>query len=759
MLRAGKTRRWKALTAGLVCCELCTQNRGKNAAIVPFMKSMSKLWNKNTAFSIKLSPHLLYLSPKRKYHHKHQNLYLDRNMALQLTAQQEQVMAQIREFLSSDAAVFILRGYAGTGKTTMIKQVVASIPQPRNLRLMAPTGRAARVLNLKTGYEATTIHKGIYSLNRLQAKKVKDIADTEFKFCFPVNLSDEMTIAIVDEASMISAHMTEQELFEFGSGNLLEDLLTYLRPNFGGKVIFVGDPAQLPPVGETESQALSADYFRDKGLRVMQAELTEVLRQTGDSVILKDAMMIRDLLGSAQRNKLVLEEKQGDVVSLSAEELLPTYYQVSASAPEGNAIVICYSNRAARAYNQAIRRERYAMEAPPLQVGDRLMVVQNNHTLGVMNGEFVRVVEIGESLKQSAPVYVQEGGQKVRKVIEMHFAEVTIAVDDGSLIQCLIQLDVLDSEYRALCTDEVRALYINFCMRHPQLTPGSEDFVEALRDDPYYNALKAKYGYAVTGHKCQGGEWDNVFVDFDGRTGLSDDSLRWTYTAVTRAAKTLYLTHLPHITPFSKFRIEPVQGCSTMKEECRVLGKVEPSPFHDASAPDFLRAKYQCIRQNMEGTPYSVRSVLSRPYQEIYRIQTPDGLERYDLRYKKGGIFTKAQPQVPTQHSVMIQMMLDDERAMPLQFSYQPSDPIREQLYHLIRSACDTLTVPLTNVVEHPEDYSVMYYFRTSNTPSYLKIYLNSAGFVTYAKPMSLFGADDAELKLLIDEIQSRFDS
>lgn len=231
---------------------------------------------------------------------------------MELTPQQDKVFEQIKAFLDSDASVFILRGYAGTGKTTMVKVVADYIAQNRHVALMAPTGRAARVLTAKTGRKAVTIHKAIYEKACVVSKSVKDIAESEYKFVFPVRASENegKIVAIVDEASMVCSRKTEHELLVFGTDNLMDDLLTYVRPNFGGKVIFVGDPAQLPPVGESASNALRTEYFLEKGLKVVEAELTEVLRQKDDSIILKNAMMIRDLLKKEKRNNLVFEEKK-----------------------------------------------------------------------------------------------------------------------------------------------------------------------------------------------------------------------------------------------------------------------------------------------------------------------------------------------------------------------------------------------------------------------------------------------------------------
>lgn len=675
---------------------------------------------------------------------------------MELTIQQNKVFEQIKAFLNSDASVFILRGYAGTGKTTMVKVIADYIEQTRQLAMMAPTGRAARVLAMKTGHTATTIHKAIYSKAHVEPKKVKNIAESEFKFVFSINNSENggNIVAIVDEASMVCSRKIEHELFMFGTDNLMEDLLTFVRPNFGGKVIFVGDPAQLPPVGESVSNALRAEYFKEKGLKVIEAELTEVLRQKDDSVILKNAMMIRDLLKKDKRNQLVFEEQKDDVETVPSEQFLDKYLNYRKESGRHDSVIICYSNKSANRYNRDIRKSLYGGDVP-LQENDILLITQNNYRLNRMNGEFVPVLSIGERTQQSAPVYAQIGGKKERIVITLNFIKVTVPNGDGNPIPCMLLEDLLTSDTATISIDENRALYINFCMRNPNLKQGTESFAEALLNDEYYNAIRAKYGYAVTGHKCQGGEWGKVFVDYTGRTGLDDDSLRWAYTATTRAQKTLYVTNLPHITPFSKFRIEPIQKCKNIAPECRILNEVPPTPFHNKNVDNGIRAKYHCIAKNMEYTPYRIISVQSRPYLEIYNIQTPDGVDRYDLFYKAGDIFQPAKAASPNQHTPLIEIMLNDEQGMS--YKYIPSDESHCKLLDLIRSACDTISVQITNVVEHAEDFSTTYYMRTSGTFSYIKVYVNSNGFITYAKPMSLKGKDDGELSEIIEIINSHF--
>lgn len=677
---------------------------------------------------------------------------------MELTLQQQKVFEEIKAFMESDASVFILRGYAGTGKTTMIKVIADFIAQSHQVSLMAPTGRAARVLAKKTGHDAVTIHKAIYEKACVVAKNVKDIAESEFKFVFPVHNSDdgESIVAIVDEASMVCSRKMEHELLVFGTDNLMEDLLTFVRPSFGGKVIFVGDPAQLPPVGESVSNALRVEYFQERGLKVVEVELTEVLRQKGDSTILKNAMMIRDLLNKEKRNRLVFEEQDDDVETIASEQFLDKYLAYRKESGKHDSVIICYSNKSANRYNQDIRKALYGEEVP-IRENDILQITQNNYRLNRMNGEFVPVLSVGARTQQSAPAYVQKGGVRQRITVTLTFVQVVVPDGNGIPMLCMLLEDLLTSDRAAISIDENRALYINFCMRHPELKQGTEAFAEALLSDEYYNAIRAKYGYAVTGHKCQGGEWGKVFVDYTGRTGLDDDSLRWAYTATTRAQKTLYVANLPHITPFSKFRIDPIQKCKNMNPECRILNEVLPTPFHDESVDNGVRAKYYCIAKNMEHSTYSIQNIQSHPYLEIYYIQTPDGIDRYDLHYKAGAIFQPAKAAFPNQHTVMVSMMLNEERGMSFKFDYIPSDESYSKLYDLIRSACDTISVQITNVVEHKEDYSIVFYMRTSGTFSYIKIYVNADGFITYAKPMSLKGEDDGELASVINIISSHF--
>lgn len=675
---------------------------------------------------------------------------------MDLTQNQNRVFERIKAFLDSDASVFILRGYAGTGKTTMVQVVADYIAQHHDVRLMAPTGRAARVLSQKTGHVAVTIHKAIYGKACVVPKESDDVVASEYKLVFPICNDDHKIVAIVDEASMVCSRKMESELFVFGTDNLLEDLLTFVRPSFGGKIIFVGDPAQLPPVGESVSSALRKEYFEERGLEVYEEELTEVLRQRGESVILKNAMMIRDLLQSERRNHFVFAEKENDVETVRPEDFLRKYLEYRKQSPVHDSVIICFSNKSAARYNKEIRLSLYGGDVP-IREGDVLLITQNNYRLGRMNGEFVPVLSVGARIQQSAPVYIQEGGEKKRVTIELNFVQVTVTDGMGNPMQCMLLEDLLTSDNATISIDESRALYVNFCMRNRPLKPGTEAFTEALLSDPFYNAIRAKYGYAVTGHKCQGGEWGKVFVDYTGRTGLSDDCLRWAYTATTRAQKTLYVTNLPHITPFSRFRIDSIQKCRNMNPECRIVGDTASTPFHADSSMNFLKAKYWCIMENMVGTPYRVVGVMSLSYMERYQIETPLGVDSYDIRYKEGGLFSRATTLSFNEHTSFVLELLNNERRFPFVFNYTPSNDLYEKLYNMIRSACDGLSIQITNVVEHLEAHHVVYYMRTCNSFSCIMVYINDEGYVTYAKPMSMLGTDDNELIAVINEISNHF--
>ena len=673
---------------------------------------------------------------------------------MRLTSQQQQVLDNIRTFLDSDVSVFILKGYAGTGKTTMIRTIIEEIKnREKEPILMAPTGRAARVLESKNSWKANTIHRCIYELDTIETKEDSD----DIRFIFPLKNKEDVAndhICIVDESSMIGTREVQNELFEFGTGSLLNDLLTYVAPKRGGKIIFVGDPMQLPPVGDNVSNALDEKYFESIGLKAMGSELTDVVRQGAGSAILSNAMKVRALIESQQKNNLVFDRQENEVIDMEGykmpEQLLSLYPK-----PEiGQSVIIAFSNRQARDYNYAVRELLYP-EQKQIVVGDILQVVSNNYKLNVMNGDFVKIVAInGETEYQSAPVYINIGGQRMQHKITLSFRNVRIRLDNELEISCKIIENMLDDADPNLTFSQIQALYINFCMRYPQLKRGSQLFKEYLKADPYFNALRVKFGYAITGHKSQGGEWNTVFVDYTGRTGLNTDCLRWTYTVTTRASHTLYGYNMPNVTPMSKLQVAPIIKAAKPRDEYLSFTDVPETPFHSKDAPNFLKAKYWVVLDELKKENCIIKNVESKNYCEWYYIEDASGfIHTVQCTYNKAGLFTRYQAGDTSEGILRILSLVQTNMTILCSFRYVPSNELLRELYNYVESICSDLDIKITNIVEHLSNYNVYYYLQGAGVYSCIQFYITKDGFISYAQPFSDLGSDDPILKEVIERL------
>lgn len=671
-----------------------------------------------------------------------------------LTTQQQQALKAITEFLNSDIPVFILKGYAGTGKTTIISQIISEIKKFEKLPLlMAPTGRAARVLETKTGYEAFTIHRMIYELDEIETKEDSD----DIRYIFPLKDEEDLAkdhICIVDESSMIGTREVQNELFEFGTGSLLNDLLTFVAPHRGGKIVFVGDPMQLPPVGDNKSNALDEDYFEKIGLKVKVSELTDVVRQDNGSAILSNAMKVRALLESSQRNNLVFERKENEVLDIEGYNM-PTQLLSIYPKPEiGQSVIITYSNRQARDYNYTVREVLYPGQKQ-IVIGDILQVVSNNYGLNVMNGDFVKIVDVlGDSENQSAPVYVTIGNDRVQQNITLTFRNVRVRLDNGKEFSCKIIENMLDDADANLSFVQIQALYINFCMRHPGLKRNSQQFKEYLKNDPYYNALRVKYGYAITGHKSQGGEWATVFVDYTGRTGLSNDSLRWTYTVTTRASQVLYGCNMPNVTPMSRMKVAPIIKVTKPREEYLSFSDIPETPFHQSSASNFLKAKYWIVSDELKNNGCYVKGVESKSYCEWYRVEDDKKqLHTVQCFYNKAGLFTRYIALDNMDGIIQILSCLQVNMTPLCSFRYNPSSEVLLTLYNNVESICSDLDVKITNIVEHLSSYCIYYYLQTSGSYACIQFFITKDGFISYAQPFSDEGLEDGILKSVVERL------
>lgn len=685
-----------------------------------------------------------------------------------LTPQQQSALNQICDFIDSpSAAVFILKGYAGTGKTTLLKYIVEELQKRRRgFHLMAPTGRAAKVIRDKIGLEedvASTIHSAIYDSFALVEHKERN---GDYKLIFPLKLDDgERTVNIVDESSMISAVYSKHEIFQFGTGVLLDDLLTFASPLRGGKLIFIGDPAQLPPVTDSKSLALDENYFRAKGIETQVAELTQVMRQS-DSAILRNATKVRELIATNCCSNLNFEERKDDVESV--QSITATYcalYDVNASR---NPIVITYSNENARRYNNEIRANIFpgAVHVVPQDV---LQCVNNNRLYGVLNGEFVRVIDAGESIEtHRAPVWVEDGGKSKSISVSVTFRDAVLQTDEGRILQCKVIDSLLQNGERSLTVPEMRALYVDFKLRNPHLKPGTKQFRDALIYDPYVNAMQVKYGYAITCHKAQGGEWDAVFVDFQNRHDISQNTLRWIYTAITRAKKCLYSADFPKTTSLDKLRLTSIQKVYRQPDEFDASVEVPVendsqniagSPFHGKNAEQFLKDKYVDVVEALARIECSVEKVSSFPYLEKYTILTPSGRFVYNGYYKKNHVFTfHPNPQCADNEKILPLLnaprkVMSNEDDISYEVSYEPSTDSFRELYLKMIGLLEQYESRLVNVVEYPEAYYVRYCLKTSGAFSYVDFFVDGKGFLTYARPSSDLGNADVKLQSILNDL------
>lgn len=666
-----------------------------------------------------------------------------------LTAQQEQAMKMIKEFIADkDSQVFILKGYAGTGKTTLIRSIAdyllcESFPT----QLMAPTGRAAKVLRSKLpNCEATTIHKGIYKFDHLIIEESEGV----LRFIYPLRESQDRGIYIIDEASMVSSQESKNELFQFGTGILIDDLLSYARLNFGGKIIFIGDPMQLAPIGDNRSIALDETYFLNLGMKTFSYELTDIVRHDKDSCLLTNATMVRELIKEEERNHLVLKKNEDEVMDIEAM-MVPMKY---CEDPDKSSAIVCYSNGLAADYNTAIRNILFP-EVNHVTVGDKLMVVSNTYygECVLLNGDMITVVEVSDNIiPQSAPVWTEKNGKKMQQIVTLNFREVSFQAENGNTYKRYIIDTLLQSKRASLTIDEMKALYINMVIRireEKKITnPKSDEFVKAMGVDPFYNALQVKYGYAFTCHKSQGGEWKTVYVDFTQRTGLDTDSLRWKYTAITRSSKRLWCINLPDITPMSSLKISSINRTEKVANNAFAFDNIKDTPFHSSSALPSVKSKYWSVVKNMDETQYLINSVICKPWRDIYEVNTPDGIVRVDAIYNGAGLFTKYE--TDANDSELLSLFQNDQD-IKYKIDYHPSLESLKTLHSRMISLCDECDITLTNVVE--EHYQLVYYMKASGNYAAITFFFNGKGFINYAAPLSDIGEADIKLSQLIKKL------
>ena len=458
---------------------------------------------------------------------------IKRNFSYKPTEEQENAVKSFAEFLFSPSAdsVFLMKGYAGTGKTTLTSALVRTLDSlQRKVILLAPTGRAAKVFSGYAEHPAYTIHKKIY--------RQKVFSNETDNFVANQNLHRN-TLFIVDEASMIANEGLSGG--HFGSGRLLDDLVQYVYNGLGCRLMLIGDTAQLPPVGEEESPALCPEMLAGYGLEVMECRLTHVVRQLETSGILYNATSLRKQIVGEDFFSLPVVKATGfaDIRIITGSELIEAISDSYDHAGMDETMIICRSNKRANLYNRGIRNTILYRE-DELNSGDLLMVAKNNYYWGSENKELDFIA--------NGDVAVVRRMRRVREMYGFRFADVVLTFPDYDDLELEVKvlLDTLHSDTPALTREQSEHLFNAVQEDYKDITVKRER-VKKLKEDPYYNALQVKYAYAVTCHKAQGGQWKRVFIDQGYMTEdmLTPDYFRWLYTAFTRATETLYLVNWP----------------------------------------------------------------------------------------------------------------------------------------------------------------------------------------------------------------------
>lgn len=424
----------------------------------------------------------------------------------------------------------LMRGSAGTGKTSLVAAMVQTLTSLRQkVVLMAPTGRAAKVLSISSSMPASTIHRKIYRQKALMGD---------------FNLNDNLhtdTLFVIDEASMISSFSMSET--GFGSGSLLDDLVEFVYSGRNCRMLLIGDTAQLPPVGEDESPALISEILYGYGATLFECDLAEVLRQSQQSGILYNATNIRQLIQHEDATELPKISFRGfdDIERLSGNELIDTLSDSYSRKGIDDTIIITRSNKNATMYNNGIRAQVLDREEL-LERGDQIMVVKNR-TLSKSN----------ES--QNGPSFIANGDKAIvmrvrnfRELYGFHFADATLRFPDYDdfELDTILLTDTLQSDAPALTQEQSTALFKAIEEDYADI-PRKADKMKAIREDEYFNALQIKYAYAVTCHKAQGGQWSHVYIDQGYMTDdmLTPDYIHWLYTAITRGKEKVYMVNWP----------------------------------------------------------------------------------------------------------------------------------------------------------------------------------------------------------------------
>ena len=672
-----------------------------------------------------------------------------------LNAGQTELVDRLDKFLSiEDEPIFLLKGYAGTGKTFITKGLTEYFSAiGRNYLLAAPTGKASKVIAEKTNSPAYTIHKNIYSVKKLIEYRGEDELDEDstYKYYFGLRINELSvdTVYIVDEASMVSDNYSDHEFIRFGSGHLLRDFLKFVnldQNDHSKKVIFIGDNAQLPPVGMSFSPALNGDYLlKEHNVRSVSYELTEVVRQKAESGVIHNSIKLRDSIKKEEFNQLNIDLDYPELCAVEFESFMEHYLESCQGAINDYSTVIAYSNADVALYNKRIR-EHFFPNQSMISSGDRVMVVKNSYDYGffISNGEFGLIKKVLDESERRSVVLKRKDrvSKKVKEVgVSLVFKDVEIEFRDmdGTLhtFEAKILENLLYSEARELTSDETKALWVDFRKRHPHLKRGSLEFMETLQSDPYITALRLKFGYAITCHKAQGSEWNNVFVKCKNTMNqLSMGYFRWFYTAITRTADKLYLFDPPEKKLGGDIKMVKVKN-------------------DDDFGHDHLLEK---VRNLIAGKDIVIKDINKNKFQEAYTFNRGEDSVRVDIYYNGKNKVTSIRPELPNDLSKELKTLLEPVKGTVFQGSNQENEDIifQEVFKNDFHARIDFLAKAKKIIIHSVFEqlYSQRYTFIRDGEKAVFDVYFNKNKRFTKCMPQMNFCSEERGPESLFDTVQ-----
>ena len=455
----------------------------------------------------------------------------------ELTNDQKLAIKKLQNFINNNSKIFILQGSAGTGKTTIMEGIIDYLHDTQNqVSLLAPTGRAAKILQEKTNRQAFTIHRTIYTLHHIKECRFNNNFYPKYIYSLRNNTENDNIIYIIDEASMISNIRNKSKHHQFGSGNVLKDLIKFCNVNSqsnNSKIIFLGDPTQLPPIYMENSPALNEYYFNNlsSNFNVESCNLKEIKRQNPNSKLMQKTIEISNGIHLNDYNQLEVKENQTDIKNIDITDL-PTIFNNEFNQK----IIIAYSNKKVNEYNKFVRDHIFGRNTK-ISNGDRIVVTQNSYFYerNILNGELGYIHNVNENIET---FNVKLNNNEIVKLI---FRNVLIKFDNQEIIKCKIIENNLNNDKPDLSDIEEKALYLLFKTKNKNITPSEKGFYSLFNSDPYINALRVKFGYAITCHKAQGGEWKDVIIDFETSNYIKKSVYyKWAYTGISRAKENLF---------------------------------------------------------------------------------------------------------------------------------------------------------------------------------------------------------------------------